>query len=69
MKFVKTRWKPLGRSLLLTAQWKNGQQSLRGGESVNDDGRSGRPKMPSLIKISRSCTPWLCVIGGGTYEA
>ena len=27
------------------------------------------PKMPSLMKMSRSCTPWLCVIGGETCEA
>ena len=32
---MKTSWKPLGR---------NWQQSLRGGESIEDDGRSGRPK-------------------------
>ena len=23
-------------------------------------------KMPPLIKMSRSCTPWLCVLGGKT---
>ena len=23
------------------------------------------PKMPPLMKMSRSCTPWLCVIDGG----
>ena len=27
------------------------------------------PKMPPLMKISRSCTPWLCVIGGETCVA
>ena len=25
------------------------------------------PKMLPLIKMSRSCTPWLCVIGGETF--
>ena len=24
-------------------------------------------RMPPLIKMSRSCTPWLCVIGGETF--
>ena len=33
----------MGRSLL-KVQLKNGQQSLRGGESVEEEGRSGRPK-------------------------
>ena len=27
------------------------------------------PKMPPLMKMSRSCTPWLCVIGGETCES
>ena len=27
------------------------------------------PKMPPLMKMSRLCTPWLCVIGGKTCEA
>ena len=36
----------------------------RGRESVDDDGLSGRPRMPPLIKMSRSCTPLLCVIVG-----
>ena len=27
------------------------------------------PKMPTLMKMSWSCTPWLCVIGGETCEA
>ena len=26
-------------------------------------------KMPPLMKMSRSCTPWLYVIGGKTCEA
>ena len=61
---MKTSWKHLGRSLLLITQWKNGQQSLRGGERAlrNMDGLA-TPKMPSLMKLSRSYTPWLCVIG------
>ena len=45
IKFMMTSWKHLGRSLLLIAQRKDGQQSLKGGrESVEDDGRSGRSK-------------------------
>ena len=40
-----------------------------GRESVKADGQSGPPKMPPLMKTSRSCTPWFCVIGGWTYEA
>ena len=27
------------------------------------------PKMPPLMKMSGSCTSWLCVIGGETCEA
>ena len=27
------------------------------------------PKIPPLMKMSRSCTLWLCVIGGETCEA
>ena len=26
------------------------------------------PNMPPLIKMSRSCTTWLCVIGGETCD-
>ena len=49
---------------------KNGQQSLRGGERALRmvDGLAA-PKMPPLMKMSRSCTPWLCVIGDDTCEA
>ena len=36
--------KPLGRSPLLIAQWNYGHQSLRVGQSVEDDGWSVRPK-------------------------
>ena len=27
------------------------------------------PKMPPLMKMSRLCTPWLCMLGGKTCEA
>ena len=42
---------------------KNGQQ--RWGETAMRmmDGLAA-PKMPPLMKMSRSCTPWLCMIGG-----
>ena len=46
---------------------KNGQRSLRGGERalrMKDD--LAAPKMSSLMKLSRSYTPWLCVIGRDT---
>ena len=44
---------------------KNGQQSLRWGERALRmmDGLAA-PKMPPLMKMSMSCAPWLCVIGG-----
>ena len=43
---------------------KNGQHSLKGGrESVVDDKWLVRPKDATLMKMSMSCTPWLCVIG------
>ena len=38
-------------------------------ERIEDVGLSGRSKMPPLMKMSRSCTPWLCVIGCETCEA
>ena len=40
---------------------KNGQQSLRGGERALKmmDGLAA-PKMSTLMKMSRSCTSWLC---------
>ena len=41
---MKTSWKSLGRSLFLLAQSNDGQQSLRGGESIEDGGWSGSPK-------------------------
>ena len=45
------------------------QQSLKWGrESVEDNGRSSHPNMPPMMKMSRSCTPCLCVIGGETCE-
>ena len=48
----------------------NGQQSLRGGERalMMMDGLAA-PKIPPLMKMSRSCIPWLCVIRGETCEA
>ena len=42
---------------------KNGQHSLRGGEKalrMMDD--LAAPNMSSLMKLSKSCIPWLCVI-------
>ena len=43
----------------------NGQQSLRGGErKLRMMEGLAAPKMPPLIKMSRSYTSWLCVIGG-----
>ena len=47
-----------------------GQQSLKGGERALRmmDGLAA-PKMPPLMKMSRSYTPWLCVIGGETCKA
>ena len=49
---------------------KNGQQSLRGRErALRMMDSLAAPKMPQLMKMSRSCTPWLCVIGGETCEA
>ena len=49
---------------------KIGQQSLRVGERALRmmDGLAA-PKVPPLTKMSRSCTPWLCVRGGETCEA
>ena len=49
---------------------KNGQKSLKGGETVlmMMDGLAA-PKMPLLMKMSSSCTPWLYVPGGETCEA
>ena len=58
---MKTSWKTLGRSLSSdSAVKKSAIQLKREKESIEDDGRSG---------ISRSCTTWLCVIGGKTCEA
>ena len=44
-KFLKTSCKPLGGfPFTHSEQWRNGQHSLRGIESIEDDGRSGRSK-------------------------
>ena len=44
--------------------------SLRGEERAlwMMDGLAA-PKIPPLMKMPRSCTPWLCVIVGETCEA
>ena len=62
---IKTSWKPLGRSHIE----KNGQQSLRGERVLRMMDGPAALKMPSLMKLSRTCIPWLCVIGGEGYEA
>ena len=53
-----------------TLKKKNGQQSLRGGERALRmmDGLATQKMLP-LMKISRSCTSWLCVIRSETCEA
>ena len=67
---MNTLWKTLGRSLLLISQSKNGQQSLRRGETFEDNGRSGRPKDATADETVRVAhTPWLCVIESETCEA
>ena len=44
-KFMKISWKPLGRSLLLISTVKKwAAEFKRGRKSIEDDGRSGRPK-------------------------
>ena len=69
MKFIKTSWKPL-RSLNFIAQCKNGQHNLRMGErALRMMENHAASRMPSLMKMSRSCTPWICVMGGETCEA
>ena len=40
-----------------------------GGESIEDEDGLAAQKMPPLMKMSRSCTPRLCVKGGETFEA
>ena len=54
------------------AEFERERESVEDGgrrESVEDGGRYGRPKDATADKMSRSCTPWLCVIGGETCEA
>ena len=47
----------------------NGQQSLRGEKrALRMMGSLAAPKMPPLMKMSWSCTPWLCVISSETYK-
>ena len=66
---METSWIPLGRNLLLIAQLIDGQQSLRWIESIEDDERSDHPKDVTAEKMSRSCTPRLCVKVVETCEA
>ena len=42
---------------------------LRGYRALRMMDGQAAPKMPPLIKMSRVCIPWLCVIGGETCEA
>ena len=60
----------LGKEYPSYSTMKNEQQSLRMGERAFRmmDGPAA-PKMPSQVKISRSCTSWLCVIGVEICEA
>ena len=47
-----------------TAEFKSGRErALRMMDGL------AAPKVPPLMKMSRSCTPWLCVRGGETCEA
>ena len=46
-----------------SAEFKRGERVLRMMDGLADQ------KMPPLMEMSRSCTPWLCVIGGKTCEA
>ena len=48
-------------------QW--AAQFKRGGGALRMMDGLAAPKMLPLMKMSRSCTPWLCVIGGETCEA
>ena len=42
---------------------------FKGERALTMMGGLAAPKMPPLMKLSRSCTPWLCVIGVETCEA
>ena len=55
--------KPWEEFSFFIAQRQNGQQSLKGRVLRMMDSLAG-PKKPPLMKMSWSCTPWLCVIGG-----
>ena len=64
-KIMKTSWKPFSNSTV-----EKGQQSLRGGErALRKMDSLATPKMPPLMKMSRLCTTWLCVIEVETYKA
>ena len=69
---MKTSWKPFGRSLLLIAQLQNGQQDFKkGGESIEDDGRSAPPPPPQDDIADENVMvvhTWICVIGGKTCK-
>ena len=67
---MKTSWKILGKESLSYSTVQNGQQSLRRGErALRMMDSLAAPKMSPLMKMPRSCIPWLCVIGGETCEA
>ena len=68
-KFMKTSLKTLEKESPSYSTVTNGQQSLKWRERVLKmmDGLSV-PKMPPLIKMSRSGKPLLCKIGGETCE-
>ena len=44
------------------AEFKRGERAFMMMDGLADS------KMPLLMKMLRSCTPWLCVIGGETCE-
>ena len=50
---------------------KRAAEFKRGRGSVEDNGRYVGPKVATIddLKISRSCQPWLCVLGGETCQA
>ena len=48
---------------------KMGSRVLEGERALRMMDSPPAPKMPPLMKMSRFCTPWLCVIGGETCQA